>query len=178
MKKKIAILSILFSCSFLLPAQEFQPKSQFVKDFLPVWQSSIEHTIEVARAMPDELYQYQPNDSSKTFAGQIGHIAFTSLYLAKSFALDERVEYNDPDTKDMSKTDLIQYLERQLNEATQAMCDMTDEQANETIKVFGGKMAKRYIAVAFIQDHLANHRAKANLYIRMNDIKPPSYRYF
>jgi hypothetical protein len=27
-------------------------------------------------------------------------------------------------------------------------------------------------AVIFIQDHLTNHRAKANLYIRMNHIDP------
>ena len=30
----------------------------------------------------------------------------------------------------------------------------------------------------FVQDHITNHRAKANLYVRIADIKPPGYGYF
>ena len=175
--RKLFILLTLAG-TLVTSAQDYQPQSQFAKDFLPVWLSSAEHTLEVARAMPAELYQYQPNDSSKTFAGQIGHIAFTSLYLANSFALEIRAPYEDPDTSGMTKDELVSYLEKQLDAATKAICAMTDEQANETVKAFGGKMVKRYVGVLFVQDHLANHRAKANLYIRMNDIKPPAYRYF
>ncbi|GAB4240252.1 MAG: hypothetical protein Tsb0034_16660 [Ekhidna sp.] len=177
MLKKL-ILGSFCLITLTIQAQDYEPKSQFAKDFLPVWLSSVEHTKEVANAMPAELYQYQPNDSSKTFAGQIGHIAFTTLYLANAFAVDIQSPYEDPETKDMTKNELITYLSSQLDKATQAICAMTDEQVNDTVKVFGGKTAKRYVAVMFVQDHLANHRAKANLYIRMNDIKPPSYRFF
>ncbi|MEQ9297122.1 MAG: hypothetical protein RIF33_01095 [Cyclobacteriaceae bacterium] len=57
--------------------------------------------------------------------------------------------------------------------ATERIKSMTDNQANETIDAFAGKKLKRYIPVLFVQDHMANHRAKANLYIRMKGLKPP-----
>ena len=51
--------------------------------------------------------------------------------------------------------------QKQLDE----MCIMYHSQ-NEVSRAF---------ALFYVQDHLANHRAKANLYVRMNGIEPPTY---
>lgn len=176
MKNLLTLIFCFFTIVVLAGDQE--PKSQYVKDILPVWEVSTQNALEVARAMPADLYDYQPNDSSMTFSEQIVHIAYTSLWLTQRFAADEMQEYNQPDFSGKSKEEVVAYLEGNLKKATELLLAMPDEKAQEEVKVFSGKMLKRYVALMFVQDHLANHRAKANLYIRMNDIKPPAYGFF
>ncbi|MEQ8472783.1 MAG: DinB family protein [Marinoscillum sp.] len=155
-----------------------EAKSQFARDFLPVWQTSTDIAIQVAEAMPEELYNYKPNDSSMTFREQVIHMAFTTLYLSKVFVANENPEYKEPDMSASSKEEVVEYLKGNIEKATALISEMTEEASQEEVKVFSGKMMKRYIAVMFVQDHLANHRAKANLYIRINNIKPPEYGFF
>jgi len=38
-----------------------------------------------------------------------------------------------------------------------------------------GNTVSRAFSLFYVQDHMANHRAKTNLYIRMNGIQPPEY---
>lgn len=173
-------LIILFCIGFTTALASDPPEanSQFARDFMPAWQVSTQNAIDVAEAMPADLYDYKPNDSSMTFREQITHISFTTLFLAKMFAADEPTEYKEPDLTGKSKEEVVNYLKGNLQQATQLIADMSEKAANEEVKVFSGKMMKRYVAVLFVQDHLTNHRAKANLYIRMNDIKPPAYGFF
>ncbi len=154
-----------------------EAKSSFGQDFLKVWEVSTTNAIDVAKAMPEDLYGYKPNDSSKTFAEQMVHIATSTEGLAKRFLLGE-AGGSQPDVSSLTKSDIIKLMESSFRATTEIISNMTEVQAKETIKVFGGKEVARYMAVMFIQDHLANHRAKANLYIRMNDITPPRYGFF
>lgn len=175
---KTLVLIISFHLFAVAANAQSEPRSQFGQDFLHVWIVSAQNTVDVAEAMPEAYYRFQPTDSSKTFGDQIGHIAFTCDNLSRGFVEGTWGEYKDPDTSDMSKAEVIAYLKESLALATQRISAMTDDQANEVIEAFGGRPLKRYITVLFIQDHLANHRAKANLYIRMKGIKPPAYAYF
>lgn len=177
MKTVITSVCILLATVALAEGGK-EAQSSFGKNFLKVWEVSTTNALDVARAMPENLYDFKPNDSSKTFAEQMVHIATSTEGLAKGFILGEKGSGNQQEVASMSKSDIISLMEKSFNTATNAISSMTEEQANETIKVFGGKEVTRYIAVIFIQDHLANHRAKANLYIRMNDITPPKYGFF
>ncbi|MEM8894742.1 MAG: DinB family protein [Bacteroidota bacterium] len=176
MKSLFTLLVLLF-VSLSAMAQD-EPQSQFGKDFLHVWTVSMKNTIDVAEAMPAEYYNYQPADSTQTFAGQIGHIAFTCDFLTKGFIEGDWVDFQEPNVSEMTKAEVVDYLRGNIELATARIKSMTEEQANETIEAFGGRKLKRYITVLFVQDHLAHHRAKANLYIRMKGIKPPAYAYF
>jgi len=54
--------------------------------------------------------------------------------------------------------------------------NIEQEQLDETCVMYhSGNNVSRELALIYVQDHMANHRAKANLYIRMNNIKPPEY---
>ncbi|MEP0365760.1 MAG: DinB family protein [Cyclobacteriaceae bacterium] len=172
-------LTLLFSLlAISLFAQDMEPQSQFAKDYLSIWKVTTKNAIDIAEAMPEDLYDYKPNDSSKTFADQIGHIAMTTLYLSKGFVNTEWGKYDDGSMAGKSKDEVVALLKANLEESTKLIAGMSEEASTETIKAFGGKMVKRYVALLFIQDHLTNHKAKANLYIRMNDIKPPAYAFF
>lgn len=176
--KKILSVAMCMLVVAAFASDPMEANSQFARDFLPVWKVSTTNAIAVAEAMPAELYDYKPNDSSMTFREQIVHMAFTSLILTQMFADDQKVGFEGPDMSGKSKEEVVDYLKGNIETATELIAGMSEEVSKEEVKVFSGKMLKRYIAVMFVQDHLANHRAKANLYIRMNDIKPPAYGFF
>ena len=178
MRRKFHIATIFCLLTVTLSAQNQEPQSQFAKDFLHVWGVSVKNTVDVAEAMPEELYSFQPNDSSKTFGDQLGHIAFTVKFLTDGFVNGIWTEFKDPDTSEMSKEEVIDLLKTNLAVATANIASMSEEEANETIQAFAGRMLKRYVTILFVQDHMTNHRAKANLYIRMNSIVPPDYAFF
>lgn len=155
-----------------------EPKSEFAKDFLPVWTTSTNIAVQVAEAMPEDLYDFKPNDSSMTFREQIIHIGFTSYFLTAYFTQEEKPEYNEPDMAGKSKDEVVAYLKENIAKATAMIAEQTDAQMKEEVQAFSGEMMKRYMTIYFVQDHLTNHRAKANLYIRINNIKPPEYGFF
>ncbi len=175
--------SVLTLCSMIIVLHSFaqvagESKSSFTKSFLPIWEVSTKNALDVALAMPEDLYGFKPNDSSMTFAEQMVHIANSTLGLAKRFVTGESGSGNNPTASDMRKSEVIELMKKNFAETTAIISSMTEVQANEIIKVFGGKEVPRYMAVMFVQDHLTNHRAKANLYIRINDIRPPRYAFF
>ena len=92
--------------------------------------------------------------------------------------MGEKKKFEEPSVEGMSKADLIKMIDESLSNVTKNIASLTEEQLNEEVTTFTGNKMPKSQMVIFIQDHLTNHRAKANLYIRMNDIKPPRYGYY
>ena len=121
--------------------------------YLPVWLEARDHCLDVARAMPEELYSYKPTDVSKTFGEQMVHIAHTVELLTKRY---------------------VQGME--VTPTTGVIYEIEQPQLDETCVMYhSGNTVSRAFAFFYVQDHMANHRAKANLYVRMNGIQPPEY---
>ena len=172
-------LSICFICiSFLSFSQTSleEPKTDFTKMYLPVWQEATEHCLAVAHAMPDSLYAYKPTDISKTFAEQMVHIALASELLTKRYIEGQEVKPDRADASRLSKSQIIAMLERSFSYTTNVIMTIEQEKLDETCVMYhSGNEVSRAFALFYVQDHMANHRAKANLYIRMNNISPPEY---
>jgi len=152
------------------------PKTNFTKMFLPVWQEATSHCLEVAKAMPDSLYSYQPAKVSKTFAEQMVHIAAASELLTKRYVEGLEVKPNTPDATNMAKTEIISMLEKSFAYTTNVIRNIEQEKLDELCTMYhSGNEVSRAFALFYVQDHMANHRAKSNLYIRMNAIDPPEY---
>ena len=152
------------------------PKTPFAQMYLPVWQEARDHCLEVARAMPEELYSYKPTEVSKTFGEQMVHIGYTIELLTQRYVEGMEVEPNAPDAATMSKAEILVLLERGFDYTTQVIYSITQDQLDETCVMYhSGNTVSRAFAFFYVQDHLTNHRAKANLYLRMNGIDPPSY---
>jgi len=176
MKKILLIASFIVYSSIAFSQTDKQPKTDFTKMYLPVWQEAEMHCLAVANAMPENLYNFKPTDVSKTFAEQMVHIAYTIELLTQRYVQGMEVEPNSPDASKMSKTEIIDLLKKGFAYTTQVIYNIKQDQLDETTKMFhSGNTVSRAFAFFYVQDHMANHRAKANLYIRMNNIKPPEY---
>jgi len=170
-------LLIITYCSFSLSAQtEAVPKTPFAQMYLPVWQEAREHCMEVARAMPEDLYMYKPTQVSKTFGEQMVHIGYTIELLTKRYVQGMEVVPKTPDANSMSKAEILELLERGFAYTKEVIYAIEQAQLDETCVMYhSGNTVSRAFALFYVQDHLTNHRAKANLYLRMNGIDPPEY---
>ena len=176
MKYFILIFTIVFSSTFVFAQKEVTPKTNFTKMYLPVWLEAREHCLAVANAMPDELYTYKPTEVSKTFAEQMVHIAHTVELLTQRYVQGMEVEPNTPDASKMTKAEIIKLLEDGFDYTTNVIYNIEQEQLDETCVMYhSGNTVSRALAFIYVQDHMANHRAKSNLYLRMNSIQPPEY---
>ena len=174
---KNLLLLGLFCLTLVVNGQtERTPKTPFTQMYLDVWNTAAEHCLEVARAMPEDLYSYKPTEVSKTFGEQMVHIAHTVELLAQRYVQGMEVKPNTPDASKMTKAEILKLLENGLDYVREVIYTVEQEQLNETCVMYhSGNTVSRAFALFYVQDHMNNHRAKANLYIRMNDIQPPEY---
>ncbi len=175
-------LSTLISCaqsdgSTSIPSTTNKaPKTAFTKMYLPVWEEAIEHCLAVAEAMPDSLYTYKPTEVSKTFAEQMVHIATSTELLTKRYVQGMEVQPVRLDAATMSKTEILNLMKKGFAYTTTVIYTIEQKQLDELCVMYHSKNeVSRAFALFYVQDHLANHRAKSNLYIRMNGIDPPEY---
>jgi uncharacterized damage-inducible protein DinB len=174
--KKSLLLVLIFVCALGQAQTKSIPKTSFTKMYLPVWLEAKKHCLEVANAMPEELYSYKPTAISKTFAEQMVHIGYTVKLLTERYVQGMEVKPNAPDASKMTKAEIIQLIKDGFEYTTNVIHTIEQKQLDETCVMFhSGNKVSRAFAFFYVQDHMANHRAKANLYIRMNNIKPPAY---
>jgi uncharacterized damage-inducible protein DinB len=175
-KSLLLIFTLLCFSTITLAQIENTPQTDFTKMYLPVWLEAKAHCLAVANAMPEELYPYKPTEVSKTFAEQMVHIAHTVELLTQRYVQGMEVKPNTPDASKMTKAEIIKLLEDGFDYTTNVIYTIKQEQLDETCVMYhSGNTVSRALAFIYVQDHMANHRAKANLYIRMNNIKPPEY---
>ena len=174
--KKLLSTAFVLCLSISAFTQERVPKTDFMKMYLPVWEEAREHCLAVAKAMPENLYTYKPTEVSKTFAEQMVHIAYTIPLLTKRYVQGMEVEVVRPDHTKMTKAEIIKLMEEGFDYATEVIYTIEQAQLDEsTVMYHSGNTVSRAFAMFYVQDHMANHRAKSNLYIRMNNIQPPEY---
>ncbi|MBT8209710.1 MAG: DinB family protein [Eudoraea sp.] len=175
--KNLILFPVFALVAFTTYAQtERTPQTLFTQMYLKVWNTASEHCLELARAMPEELYTYKPTEVSKTFGGQMVHIAHTVELLTQRYVQGMEVKPNTPDASTMTKAEIVELLEKGLAYVTEVIYTIEQEQLDETCVMYhSGNTVSRAFALFYVQDHMNNHRAKANLYIRMNGTQPPEY---
>ncbi|MCB0277958.1 MAG: DinB family protein [Calditrichaeota bacterium] len=181
MKKVVSVGLILLISAIAI--QSFIPVTPvtdgYYKSQQRFWATTRSHTLEVAEAMPADKYNYQPTDTIRSFGAQMAHIAYSTRFLVDNFVMGKQVKFEDPDASKLSKAQIIKMLNDSFDKIGESMKKISDEQLNEMVEFPPGSGRKLTKAdfFDFCRDHITNHRAKANLYIRMVGIKPPAYKF-
>jgi len=175
--KRILFSIVIVLTSFSAYSQRAgKPKTEFTRMYLPVWLEAKAHCLAIANAMPEEKYNFKPTEVSKTFAEQMVHIGYTVELLTKRYVEGLEVVPKTPDASKMTKAEIIKMIEDGFNYTTNVIYSIEQEQLDElTVMYHSGNTVSRAFAFFYVQDHMANHRAKSNLYVRLNNIEPPEY---
>lgn len=167
------LLAISAVTSFI--SSNASAQSYFQSEFASVWKRSTEYTLEVANAMPEDKYHYQPSEKSMTFQKQMIHIAQNLTFLSS------KITGNKPDflegnrEEQLRKEEVIQVVQKALIHVHELILKTDSKTLQEKIEFKGDTLSKENIFY-LMRDHMAHHRGQAILYLRLNDIEVPGYK--
>jgi uncharacterized damage-inducible protein DinB len=137
------------------------------------WQTSKEFTLAVAEAMPAEDYDFKPNPEEMSFGQLMIHIADENL---RSFA---RVAGTKPlaipATTD--KQTAIRFLTDSYDKCAKQLDAMTPDQLDNVAWKYQGRPVLAWEGMWWAFTMAAHHRGQAEVYLRVKNIKPPTYRF-
>ncbi len=174
--------ALLFTLCGLAVTQTAKVNSVLdMSEFLQDWQISKQFTIDVANAMPAELYDFKPNPAEMSFGEQMVHIAASNVYrfneitgIKTPFPLDR----DRPLPSD--KQSVLTMLNQSFDYVVAVLPQITPEQLKHTWHIASWKGhtdpdGRAMIVNMFV--HTAHHRAQCEVYLRAKGITPPTYTF-
>ncbi|WKN32436.1 DinB family protein [Porifericola rhodea] len=177
MKKILLIVGVLLQLPVLLAqAQtEIALQNDFADDYYPVWQRACAYLLDVAEAMPADLYEYQPTEDIFTFKEQLMHTAANLYWLNATYIAGEEMEELNLEAEGKDKEDVIELLRTVIAKVDASYQAMASGEENETVRLFNRMETNKKRVLMLMRDHMTHHRGQLVIYLRMNGIEPPAY---
>jgi uncharacterized damage-inducible protein DinB len=122
--------------------------------------------------MPEENYSFKPTPDVRSFGQLLGHVA-DAQYMFCAAVLGTKSPSLGIEKSKTSKADLVQALKDAFAYCDKAYDGLTDAQAAETVKFFGGDQAKATV-LSFNTAHNSEHYGNIVTYLRLKSLVPPS----
>ena len=136
--------------------------------------TSEDFSAKVAEAMPAENYDFKLTAEQMSFGGQMTHLSQALGYFTSAFT-GEKPGGKKPASN--SKTDVISFMKASYEAAEAQVEKLTPEQMAKSYSVGQGKSESGYEILLGMLDHCTNHRASAEMYLRVKGITPPQYEF-
>ncbi len=172
---------LLFFCLFILAMSSHAQladsmKAQFIKD----WQRAKAYTKEYLEAMPKDKYSFRAQDSIRTFAQQMLHLAQGNIGMIASGTAAQRiwVGQNLEQSKTAQSPDSVMYYV--MASYDYAINSITNMDAGKLMERSGrGNFQEmRFVWINKAFEHQTHHRGQTTIYIRLSGIKPPNEKLF
>ena len=152
-----------------------------LKEFVRDWQISKQFTIDVANAMPADLYNFKPSPEEMTFGEQMIHIAQANVYRFNQITGMKMPFELDPSAHPASdKQTALKRLDQSFDYVLDVLPKITPKQLQRTWHIPSWKGRNDPDGRAMIVNmfvHTAHHRAQCEVYLRTKGIKPPDYTF-
>ncbi|MDH3322935.1 MAG: DinB family protein [Flavobacteriaceae bacterium] len=181
------ILGIVALGLFAFMNKSNPPEKEFNQSFSEVLLHAKQYTIEVAEAMPAEHYTFRPHDSIRSFGEQMAHIGMSTSMILHKFIKGEEMKLDMAEGAKIeksvgaSKEETIKLLHSSFDDAIASLKKMNQSELDKTFVFIFDPNKPEFTneqGFLFIRDHVTHHRGQAVIYLRMKNIKPPSYRPF
>ena len=151
-------------------------KTQLVKD----WERAKDYTIAYLNTMPADKYSFKANDSVRSFAQQMLHLAQANVGLLSgavgnplAFAGGNLEGRRTAQTKDS----VMYYVVASYDYAINGIKNVSTASFGDKSKFFNFEESKlTWFMKAF--EHQTHHRGQTTIYIRLVGVKPPQERLF
>lgn len=184
---KKSYLSIFLACLltfFFAPLVNGQAisaddiKAQMVKD----WERGKAYTVDYLNTMPADKYGFKANDSTRSFAQQMLHLAGANVFLMMtatgtpppswlSMNLESRASAQNKDS-------VMFYVTSSYDYCRNAVQNSDMNKWGEKVKVFNTYDVTRFAMMNKTFEHQTHHRGQTTIYIRLVGIKPPQEQLF
>jgi uncharacterized damage-inducible protein DinB len=150
-----------------------------MQEFIHAWEISKQFTLEVAKAMPAEFYDFRPNPEEMTFGEQMIHIAGGNVFRFKQITgLPTPFEFDPGHPPASTRESTLKLLEQSFDYVLAVLPQITTEQLKRTWHIPSWKERPDPEGRAMLLNmlvHTAHHRAQCEVYLRVKGIKPPDY---
>lgn len=164
---KIAAL-ILFT-ALTAGAQVKSPVTDALRQMLGGREKNIVAAFE---EMPADKYDYKPTAAQMTFRHLAAHIAEGNNYFCANVGdvPQPKVDFTGKESKEQ----LVASLKASFEFCHTALAKAEDSKMSENIKWFDGKERPRAWAFLALASSWADHYGMAAMYLRLNDLLPPT----
>ena len=175
--KKILLLAIGTIASISIHAQLADSlKAQLVKD----WERAKAYTKEYLDAVPKDKYNFRAQDSIRTFAQQMLHLAQGTTGLTANGTGKERIWLGRQleNSKSAQSADSVKYFV--MASYDYAIDGIKNMDASKFLERTGrgNFMESRITWIMKAFEHQTHHRGQTTIYIRLMGIKPPNEKLF
>jgi len=188
---KRILVALLFTCACIASggAQTTTPPSAAASTAAPQAAAPVKNPVTTAlrmllprsrnnilgaiTAMPADKFNYKPTADQMTFAHLVVHIVGSNNALcakAADIAEPKAEEAKETDAKDK----LLAAATASFDFCGDALGKMDDSKLGDTVELFGGRQFPRSMAALGLASGWADHYAAAAMYLRLNNILPPS----
>ncbi len=146
------------------------PVATSVRMLLPRSQKNIVGAIE---AMPGDKFAFKPTAEQMSFGHLVTHIIESNYFLcAKAADVPEPKAEAAKETD--SKEKLLAAAKASFDFCGESLAKMDDSKLGDSVELFGGRQFPRAMAALGLASGWADHYAAAAMYLRLNNILPPS----
>ena len=124
-------------------------------------------------AMPADKFGYKPTPDQMSFSHLVVHIIESNYFIcakAADVAAPKVEEAKETDAKDK----LLAAATASFDFCGDALSKMDDSKLGDTVELFGGRQFPRAMAALALASSSADHYGAAAMYLRLNNILPPS----
>jgi hypothetical protein len=177
----LAFVSVFaYACVAFAHAQAAAPPAAAAPTKDPVTASlrmllprSRNNTLGAITAMPSDKFTYKPTPEQMTFAHLVVHIIGSNNSLCAKLA-----NVAEPKVEEVKETDakdkLLAAATASFDFCGEALGKMDDSKLGDSVELFGGRQFPRAMAALGLASGWADHYAAAAMYLRLNNILPPS----
>lgn len=175
---KIILCLLMLHVAFASTAQFSSDslKTQIVKD----WQRAKAYTKEYLEVMPKDKFSYRAQDSVRTFAQQMIHLAQGTISLMSAGTgkkVPDIINRRGLEQTNLSADSVIFFVNLSYDFAIEAVTEFDMNKYAERVKR-GNFDESRLAWMMKAFEHQTHHRGQTTIYIRLLGIKPPNEKLF
>jgi hypothetical protein len=131
------------------------------------------NTLGAITAMPADKFNYKPTPDQMTFAHLVVHIVGSNNTMCAKVADIAAPKVEEPKETD-GKDKLLAAATASFDFCGEALGKMDDSKLGDNIELFAGRQGPRALAALALASGWADHYGAAAMYLRLNNILPPS----
>lgn len=130
--------------------------------------------LNLARIMPEETYDWRPDEGVRSVEEVFTHIAYYNYYYPENslgIPVPDDVDLGNMESV-TGKEEVVRILEESLHHLQQAVAEMPDSGFSEPAVFYGSQTDVKGVLTSLLL-HKSEHIGQAVAYARMNGIAPP-----
>jgi len=174
--KRITIAALILAIATVVIAQSKAPAQNttnpVVSTVRQLEERQSKNLIGAADEMPADKYSYRPTPQQMSFAHLVIHVTESNNSLCARVAGEppRELKLSESDSKDM----LTKAMKDSFAYCEQVLAKADDSTLGTQVELYGGHSGPRAAALIYLATGWADHYSAAAMYLRLNNLLPPS----